>query len=102
MDKKNDMIELTLDQMDKVTGGTGLSDLSQHMIDNVSEKRMNYIIGLTQDPPSAPELPASTIKDIAAANAAVNANKNAVLSRAGQEMLAQANIKSSELLSLLQ
>ena len=39
MDKKNEMIELTLDQMDKVTGGTGLSDLSQHMIDNVSEKR---------------------------------------------------------------
>ena len=101
MDKKNEITELTLDQMDKVSGGTGLTDLSRHMIDNVSEKRQIYV-GLTQDPPSAPELPASTIKDIAAANAAVSANKNAVLSRAGEEMLAQANRKSSELFSLLQ
>ncbi len=113
MDKKKDkavqakeMMELTLDQMSMVSGGTGADSELREMVKKI---RMEQA-ALTEmyDGYSAAYLishPVQTTAEPVAVAEAVKTPesvKNAVLLQAGQEMLATANQRTSEVLSLLQ
>jgi len=103
MEKQNEKLtELTLDQMDKVSGGTGEMDPDSVFVLGMSTSRpsIEQRVQSALSPEPVPEV-TERITDAEAARAQTQAMKEDVLTDAVRKMLAEANRKSSEILSLL-